>query len=142
MMRHLGIYVGTTTLGDEGKINHRVKESMNPRAVLVAAAVADSGLVDVEIDGNILAATYKSWMNNGRGDYYTRIDSEYNTAYGDPTGFQYDVRSFGNPCDFLPRWGQAPKRKIDNGATTGIPYSGVLYPRATNLNPPPIDTLT
>ena len=107
---------------------------MVPRSVKMAKAVADSG-VDVDTLGNVIAKQYRGWSNNGVNDYYTRNSPEYGDVQGLPTGYLYDVRSYGNPAEGKPRWGQGPRRL--NAQT----YSAILYPIADRLVPPPIDTL-
>jgi hypothetical protein len=107
---------------------------MVPRSVLMAKAVKDAG-VDVELLGNVIAKQYRGWTNNGNNDYYTRNDAVYGDIQGQPTGYLYDVRSYGNPTDGEARWGQGPCRL--NAET----YSAILYPIADRIVPPPIDNL-
>jgi len=69
--------------------------SMNPRAVQMSKLV-ESILTPTQLAeyGNVLAPTYRSWQNNSM-QYYTQLQPNgYGVNPGDPTMFDYSVRSF------------------------------------------------
>jgi hypothetical protein len=117
---------------------------MNPRAVQMAKAVAefDSGSIDTELLGNILAPQYRGWTNNS-ANYYTRSD-------GIPfiEVWVHGLPFMGQPCvygyldDGTPLYRWFPVRPSNYWFNSSYPVRGIVpgYVSGTPL-PPPIDNL-
>ena len=116
---------------------------MNPRAVLMAKAVADSGVVDVALQGNILAPFGRGWTNNSV-NYFTLTEAALwepgNPFMGQPCVYYYN--------EGQPRYRWFPVRPsnwwVDQGS---IPVTGLTVRAITpsevsaSMDPPPIGTL-
>ena len=76
---------------------------MIPRAVQMAKAVTDSGIVDVAIQGNILAPFGRGWTNNSV-NYYTNFISPTFWDPGSPFMGQPSVYTYDSDGFPLYRW--------------------------------------
>jgi len=110
---------------------------MIPRAVQMAKAVVDSGLVDTELDGNILAPFGRGWTNNSVNYYTNSVTpvhwSPGSAFMGQPSVYTYDT-------DGYPWYRWFPVRPVnaDFGLADAIvPSSFSGWPL-----PPPIGDLT
>ena len=112
---------------------------MNPRAVQMAKAVVDSGLVDVELLGNILAPQFKGWTNNS-ANYYTQVPPAPSWQAGNPFMSQPCVYSYNEGTPIY-RWFPVRPSNTWNGAGS-IPIRAITPSFFSGAPvPPPIDIL-
>jgi|694.fasta_scaffold01972_14 hypothetical protein len=113
---------------------------MNPRAVQMAKAVVDSGLVDVELLGNVIAPFMRGWTNNSANYYTNSVSPAYwnpgSPFMGQPTVYTYDFSGGA-----LYRW--FPIRpQVFGFFSSSLPDAITPSSFSASPFPPPIGNLT
>lgn len=111
---------------------------MIPRAVQMAKAVVDSGLVDVATNGNILAPAGRGWTNNSV-NYFTQPIAPAFWSPGSPFMAQPSVYTYGEGGEPLYRW--FPIRSLSWFNYQDYVDAIVPSPFSAAPFPPPIGTL-